>query len=188
MDTILRLAVNGNIVNHRKGGIGIEKRIVPTKEKIREARRPMSDYRLRPVGFFEGVIYVEDSHSRNVNSAWWALEETKGPIVWIAGGIDKGNDYTLLVPLVVSRVSVIVLLGRDNRLLRKAFGKMAIMTPNCLSMDEAVLRARELAVPGSTILLAPACASFDLFENYEHRADEFRRSVALHACKSPTMW
>jgi UDP-N-acetylmuramoylalanine--D-glutamate ligase len=188
MDTILRLALNGSIVNHRKDGVGIEKRVMLTKDWIRESYQPMSDYRLRPVGFFEGVTYVEDSRATNVNSAWWALEETKGPIVWIAGGIDKWNDYSSLIQLVTDKVRVIVSLGVDNSRLRKVFGGMTVMTPDCSSMDEAVLRARELAVPGSTILLAPACASFDLFENYDHRADEFKRSVALHACKSPTTW
>lgn len=191
MSTIVKLAVNGNRNKYAPEGVGIEKRIVPTKEVIREAYRPMSDYRMRLVGFFEGVRYIEDSYSTNANSAWWALETTPGPLVWIVGGMDRGNnDYSPLVVPVKKKVSHIVILGdnKGNEKIHRAFERFVPITPNCLSMDEAVVRAREFATPGSSILLAPACASFDLFKDKEHRAAEFRASVGRYACKIPTEW
>lgn len=187
-NTLVRLALNGNTSKYVQEGIGIGKSQIRTGH-LKEAFRPMSDYRLLEVGFFNGARYVEDSHSRNVNTAWWALEETPGPIIWIAGGVDKGNDYSSLVDLVRKKVSCIIILGGGGDKIRDAFkGGAAHILPDCSSMDEAVMRAVSIANSGDTVLLAPACASFDLFENYEHRALEFRRCVATYACKSPTMW
>lgn len=188
MRHIIEIAVNGNIAGYKKGGLGIEGRISLTKDEIREGFRSIFDYRMLKVGLFEGISFVEDSFSTNVNSAWWALEEISGPIIWIAGGVDKGNNYSTLLPSVKKKVKAIVALGKENNRLRNFFSVGVNVTPNCLSMDEAVLSAIRLAQPGYTVLLSPACASFDLFMNYSHRAWEFRSSVARLACKSPTDW
>ncbi|MDQ5901393.1 MAG: UDP-N-acetylmuramoylalanine--D-glutamate ligase [Patescibacteria group bacterium] len=188
MRHIIEIAVNGNIAGHKREGVGIEGRISPTKDEIREGFRPVLDYRLLKVGLFEGISFVDDSFSTNVNSAWWALEETGGPIIWIAGGVDKGNNYSVLLSAVEKKVKAIVALGRVNDRLRNFFSQDVPVTSDCLLMDEAVMSAMQLAQPGYTVLLSPACASFDLFTNYEHRSREFRSSVARLACKSPTSW
>ena len=124
-----------------------------------------------------GKEFINDSKATNVNSTWYALESVQTPIVWIAGGVDKGNDYSALEHLVNKKVHTIVCLGLDNRNLHKAFGAHADLIINTQSMDEAVKVAYHFANKGDSILLSPACASFDLFQNYEDRGRQFKQAV-----------
>ena len=112
-----------------------------------------------------------------MNSTWYALESINKPIVWIAGGIDKGNDYSMLSNLVKEKVKAIVCLGKNNSKIHTAFNKEAKNIVDASSMEEAVKAAYYLARNGDTVLLSPACASFDLFENYEDRGNQFKNEV-----------
>jgi UDP-N-acetylmuramoylalanine--D-glutamate ligase len=112
-----------------------------------------------------------------VNSTWYALESIKGSIVWIAGGIDKGNDYTALNDLVSKKVKAIICLGKDNTKIHHAFDSMVSTITDVTTMADAVKTAYYLSTKGDTVLLSPACASFDLFENYEDRGWQFKESV-----------
>jgi UDP-N-acetylmuramoylalanine--D-glutamate ligase len=134
-------------------------------------------HRLQKVGELEGVIFINDSKATNVEAVWYALEGIKQPIVWIAGGVDKGNDYTALDHLVREKVKALVCLGKDNEKLKKAFGDQLSVIEEAGSAEEAVIKARELAQAGDVVLLSPACASFDLFNNYEHRGQSFAEAV-----------
>jgi UDP-N-acetylmuramoylalanine--D-glutamate ligase len=149
------------------------------KEKIRESLANFQniEHRLEFAGRIKGVEYINDSKATNVNSAWYALESMERPVVWIAGGVDKGNDYEALRPLVREKVRVIVALGVDNRKIHEAFQKDVDMIVNTGSMDEAVHVASGLANRGDIVLLSPACASFDLFHNYEERGRLFKEAV-----------
>jgi UDP-N-acetylmuramoylalanine--D-glutamate ligase len=123
------------------------------------------------------VEYINDSKATNVNSAWYALESMTTPVVWIAGGTDKGNDYSMLLDLVKEKVHTLICLGKDNSKLVESFGSVV---PQCIevsSMDEAVKAAYKLSKPGDTVMLSPACASFDLFDNYEDRGRQFKECV-----------
>ncbi len=135
-------------------------------------------HRLEFVREIEGVRYVNDSKATNVNSVWYALETFEEPIVLIAGGRDKGNDYTSLKPLVRSKVRALIALGESAGKVLDALGPYAGAAASARSMEEALRRAREYAKPGDIVLLSPACASFDMFENYEDRGDTFKRLVA----------
>lgn len=149
------------------------------KETIRESLMSFQnvEHRLEPVLTIGGVEFINDSKATNVNSAWYALESMEKPTIWIAGGVDKGNDYNALKELVREKVRIIVCLGIDNRKLHEAFGSEVDMIVNTTSMQEAVHVARKLARNGETVLLSPACASFDLFKNYEDRGRQFKKSV-----------
>ncbi|MDX9769153.1 MAG: UDP-N-acetylmuramoyl-L-alanine--D-glutamate ligase [Tenuifilaceae bacterium] len=149
------------------------------KDIIRESLRSFEgvEHRLEPVFKVRGVQYINDSKATNVNSAWYALECMKSPVVWIAGGQDKGNDYSELFALVKEKVKAIVCLGADNTKLHQTFGEMVPVMVNANSASEAVLQAYKLSVPGDVVLLSPACASFDLFENYEDRGRQFKEAV-----------
>lgn len=134
-------------------------------------------HRMEQVAKVKGTLYINDSKATNVNSVWYALESIHTPVVWIAGGQDKGNDYTPLYGLVQDKVKAMICLGVDNKKLHKCFeGKVPCMIDTA-SMKEAVARAYELAQSGDTVLLSPACASFDLFRNYEDRGNQFREAV-----------
>jgi UDP-N-acetylmuramoylalanine--D-glutamate ligase len=135
------------------------------------------EHRLEPVLKVRDVLYVNDSKATNVNSAWYALESMASPVVWIAGGTDKGNNYTDLYELVGQKVKALVCLGRDNRKLHSHFDDKVARVCDALSMTEAVRAAYEMAEPGDTVLLSPACASFDLFKNYEDRGRQFKEAV-----------
>ncbi|WBO85274.1 UDP-N-acetylmuramoyl-L-alanine--D-glutamate ligase [Hymenobacter yonginensis] len=140
-----------------------------------------ADHRLQPVGEVQGVRFINDSKATNVEAAWYALDGIRQPIVWIAGGTDKGNDYTTLVPLAGSRVKALICLGADNEKLREAFGDVVPHLEETRSVDTAVRRAAALAEAGDVVLLSPACASFDLFKNYEDRGRQFAAAVARYA-------
>ncbi|MDO4827238.1 MAG: UDP-N-acetylmuramoyl-L-alanine--D-glutamate ligase [Bacteroidia bacterium] len=150
-------------------------------ETIRAALRSFKaiEHRLEPVLSVGGVLYVNDSKATNVDAAWYALECQTRPVVWIAGGTDKGNDYSVLAPLVKEKVKAIVCLGVDNRKLHEAFegivGSENII--DTLSAEEAVKECSRRAVPGDVVLLSPCCASFDLFTCYEDRGDKFKAAV-----------
>lgn len=123
------------------------------------------------------IEFINDSKATNINSTWYALESINKPIVWIAGGIDKGNDYTMLYDLVKEKVKALVCLGRNNSKLHNSFEGIIKNIVEASSMEEAVKSAYYLARNGDAVLLSPACASFDLFENYEDRGNQFKREV-----------
>lgn len=149
------------------------------KDAIRESLQNFKnlEHRMEKVLKIGGKEFINDSKATNVNSTWYALESVQTPIVWIAGGVDKGNDYSALEHLVNKKVHTIVCLGLDNRNLHKAFGAHADLIINTQSMDEAVKVAYHFANKGDSILLSPACASFDLFQNYEDRGRQFKQAV-----------
>ena len=149
------------------------------KEQIRESLADMKslEHRMESVAKVRNIEFINDSKATNVNSTWYALESMSKPIIWIAGGIDKGNDYSVLEPLVKKKVKGMICLGLDNTKLHSAFGKMVDIMVNVTSMNDAVRMAYSLGNPGDVVLLSPACASFDLFENYEDRGKKFKETV-----------
>ena len=134
-------------------------------------------HRLEEVKVVDGVTYVNDSKATNVNSVFYALDTIKTPIVWIVGGQDKGNDYNSLLPYIHEKVRAIVCLGVDNTPIIQSFYNTIDTLVETRSMDEAVKLAQGFAQEGDTVLLSPACASFDLFKNYEERGDLFKAAV-----------
>ncbi len=149
------------------------------KDVIRESLIDFQnvEHRLEYVASVGGVEFINDSKATNVNSTWYALESMDKPVVWIVGGVDKGNDYTALLPLVKDKVKVIVCLGTDNHKIHEAFGKEVDLMLNTSSAEEAVQVAKRFASKGDVVLLSPACASFDLFANYEDRGWQFKAAV-----------
>jgi UDP-N-acetylmuramoylalanine--D-glutamate ligase len=137
-----------------------------------------ADHRLQPVGEINGVRFLNDSKATNVEAAWYALDGVQAPIVWIAGGTDKGNDYAPLLPLAQRKVKALICLGADNEKLKAAFGSAVPHLEETRDVREAVRRGLALAAPGDVVLLSPACASFDLFKNYEDRGRQFAAAVA----------
>ena len=137
------------------------------------------EHRLEPVLSIKDVLYINDSKATNVDSAWYALECQKKPVVWILGGTDKGNDYSVLNDLVREKVKAIVCLGVDNAKIHAAFEDMvgSEHITDALSAEEAVRKASKFAAPGDVVLLSPCCASFDLFKNYEDRGAQFKAAV-----------
>ena len=135
------------------------------------------EHRLEPVLSIKDVLYINDSKATNVDSAWYALECQKRPVVWIVGGTDKGNDYSVLNDLVKEKVKAIVCLGVDNSKIHAAFGSMVKDMVDASSAEEAVQKASKLAAEGDVVLLSPCCASFDLFKNYEDRGEQFKAAV-----------
>jgi UDP-N-acetylmuramoylalanine--D-glutamate ligase len=149
------------------------------KEKIRDAVKTFEslEHRMEPVANVRGVEFINDSKATNVNSTWFALESMNKPVILILGGVDKGNDYSLLFDLVKEKVKAVVCLGIDNTKLHKAFGNVVEIMVNTSSAEEAVKAAFHLASKGDVVLLSPACASFDLFSNYEDRGKQFKEAV-----------
>ena len=135
------------------------------------------EHRLEPVLSIKDVLYINDSKATNVDSAWYALECQKRPVVWIVGGTDKGNDYSVLNSLVKEKVKGIVCLGVDNTKIHEAFGGMVSRMEDALSAQEAVQKAAAMAQAGDVVLLSPCCASFDLFKIYEDRGEQFKAAV-----------
>jgi UDP-N-acetylmuramoylalanine--D-glutamate ligase len=123
------------------------------------------------------VQYINDSKATNVNAAFFALDSMNVPTVWIVGGVDKGNDYAELMPLVHEKVKAIICLGVDNKKIIDAFGNVVDVMIEVDSMNDAVKMAQRLTEKGDAVLLSPACASFDLFENYEDRGRQFKNAV-----------
>ena len=136
-----------------------------------------ADHRLRLVADWEGIQFINDSKATNVEAAWYALDGIKRPLVWIAGGTDKGNDYASLLPLAAEKVRALICLGVDNTKLRAAFGPVVPLIVETQNMADAVRQAQVLAQSGDVVLLSPCCASFDLFKNYEDRGQQFAEAV-----------
>ncbi len=146
------------------------------KESIRDSLTNFDaiEHRLESLGTIRGVTFINDSKATNVNATWYALESVSKPVIWIAGGVDKGNDYTELMNLVEDKVKAIVCLGENNQKLLDEFtGHVKVITET-RSMERAVKMAFSLADKNDTILLSPCCASFDLFDNYEDRGEQFK--------------
>ena len=152
-----------------------------TLEAIRSGLKTFvnAPHRLESVGTIRGVEFVNDSKATNVDSVVYALGSFDRPLVWIAGGIDKGNDYNLIKDAVKKKVRALICLGKDNEKLKKAFGDVVPVIRETQSVKELVDIALEVAREGDVVLLSPACASFDLFNNYEDRGDQFREAVRL---------
>lgn len=149
------------------------------KEQIRESLSDMKslEHRMESVAKVRNIEFINDSKATNVNSTWYALESMNKPVIWIAGGIDKGNDYSVMEQLVKKKVRGMICLGVDNTKLHSAFGKMVDIMVNVSNMGDAVRMAYQLGNSGDCVLLSPACASFDLFENYEDRGKKFKEEV-----------
>lgn len=149
------------------------------KATIRESMMNFKnlEHRLEFVAKIKGIEFINDSKATNVNSTWYALESMDKPTIWIVGGVDKGNDYEALVDLVNDKVKAIVCIGEDTLKIHSAFAKSVDLIVNTNSMDEAVTLSNHLGAEGDTVLLSPACASFDMFENYEDRGMRFKHAV-----------
>ncbi len=149
------------------------------KETIRESLSNFQgvEHRLEKVLKIQNVQYINDSKATNVNATFFALDSMNAPTIWIVGGVDKGNDYSELMSLVNEKVKAIVCLGVDNKKIIDSFGNIVDVMLEVDSMNDAVKMAQRLAEKGDTVLLSPACASFDLFENYEDRGRQFKNAV-----------
>ncbi len=135
------------------------------------------EHRLQPLAEIEGVLYINDSKATNVDSVWYALEAMTRPLVWIAGGTDKGNDYTPLKEFAASKVHTLICMGLDNATLEREFEGVVPTIISCSSFEEAMAAAKGAAKEGDAVLLSPACASFDLFKSYIHRGNLFSEWV-----------
>jgi len=178
--SITELALQGkhNIYNSMASGI-VAKVLELRNESIRNSMGSFSniEHRLEHVAKISGIDFINDSKATNVNSTWYALESIPAQVVLILGGVDKGNDYDMLKDLVKSKVKSIVCLGKDNKRIHEAFEDDVEVIVNTFSASEAVQIAYHLAKKGDTVLLSPACASFDLFKNYEDRGNQFKKAV-----------
>lgn len=174
------LALSGMHNRHNAMATAIAAKAMDIKnEAIREALQDFRNvpHRLEKIARVKGVDYINDSKATNVNSTWYALESMKTRVILILGGTDKGNDYTDIENLVLSKVDGLIFLGIDNEKLHKFFDGKITRIADASSMHEAVSLAYKMASKGDTVLLSPACASFDLFQNYEDRGDQFRKEV-----------
>ena len=149
------------------------------KDKIREALQTFEslEHRMEPVATIKGVTFINDSKATNVNSTWFALESMEQPVILILGGVDKGNDYNLLKDLVKEKVKAIVCMGIENRKIHETFGDIVSLIVNTDNAKDAVQSSFHFANKGDVVLLSPACASFDLFKNYEDRGKQFKQAV-----------
>lgn len=149
------------------------------KETIRESLSDFEneEHRLEKVLRINGVQYINDSKAVNVNATYYALDEIETSTVWIVGGIDKGNDYEPLLPLVNEKVKSIICLGHNNNKIIETFGNIVDFMIETESIEEAVKIAYKLADNGESVLFSPACASYDLFKNYVDRGMQFKQSV-----------
>jgi UDP-N-acetylmuramoylalanine--D-glutamate ligase len=166
-------------VKNALAAAGVAQLLKIRKATIRESLADFQgvEHRLEKVLKIQNVQYINDSKATNVNAAFFALDSMNTPTVWIVGGVDKGNDYQELMSLVNEKVKAIICLGVDNKKIIDAFGDVVDELVEASSMSEAVRQAYKLAEKGDTVLLSPACASFDLFENYEDRGRQFKEAV-----------
>ncbi len=177
---ITELALQGkhNLANSMAAGMAA--RILELrKETVRESLEHFEniEHRLEFVAKVHGISFINDSKATNVNSAWYALESMDKPVIWVAGGTDKGNDYSELLELVRSKVKAIICLTNDSSKIRAAFSSSVDTIIDTNSAEQAVRVAYDLGRDGDVVLLSPACASFDLFENYEDRGRQFKAAV-----------
>ncbi|MFD2147837.1 UDP-N-acetylmuramoyl-L-alanine--D-glutamate ligase [Mucilaginibacter antarcticus] len=174
------LALQGkhNIYNSMASGI-VAKVLELRSDTLRDSLATFKniEHRLEFVGKISGISFINDSKATNVNSTWYALESMTSDVVLILGGVDKGNDYNMLKDLIKQKVKAIVCLGKDNQRLHEAFEDDVDIIVNTSSAATAAQTAYHLATKGDTVLLSPACASFDLFKNYEDRGDQFKAAV-----------
>jgi UDP-N-acetylmuramoylalanine--D-glutamate ligase len=178
--TIEELALQGKHNTYNSMAAGIAGRLLDVrKEIIRESLSDVQDieHRMEFVARINNIDFVNDSKATNVNSTWFALESTDAPIVWIVGGVDKGNDYSTLFEMVKMKVKSIICLGKDNAKIIKTFTGKVHTIVEAGSAQEAVNLAYRMGTKGDTVLLSPACSSFDLFENYEDRGQKFKAAV-----------
>jgi UDP-N-acetylmuramoylalanine--D-glutamate ligase len=178
--SIFDIALQGQHNTYNSMAAGLAGMVLNIRnEKIRESLSGFQgvEHRLEHFLKVHGIAFVNDSKATNVNSTWYALESLNKPIVWIAGGVDKGNDYESLKALVKEKVKAIICLGVDNKKIIKAFEDIVPEIHETQDMKEAVRSAYYLAKNGETVVLSPACASFDLFENYEDRGRQFKLAV-----------
>ncbi len=178
--SILDLALKGQHNTYNSMAAGIAAQVLKIrKEVIRESLSNFQgvEHRLEHVLKVHGIEFINDSKATNVNSTWYALESMPNDLIWIVGGVDKGNDYSSLEELVRKKVKAIICLGKDNTKIHKAFDHIVDTIVDTQSAQEAVKAAYFLARKDDTVLLSPACASFDLFENYEDRGRKFKQAV-----------
>ena len=178
--SIHELALKGKHNTQNSLAAGIAARLVEIRKSV--VRESLEDFenvehRLEFVAKVNGIEFINDSKATNINSTWYALETMENPVVWVMGGVDKGNDYSELSNLVKDKVKAIICLGIDNQKIIKAFGHLVETIVEVGSATEAVAYAYRLAKKNETVLLSPACASFDLFENYEDRGNQFKQAV-----------
>jgi UDP-N-acetylmuramoylalanine--D-glutamate ligase len=178
--SIHELALKGKHNTQNALAAGIAARLVEIrKDIVRESLEDFTnvEHRLEFVAKVNGIEFINDSKATNINSAWFALESMEKPTVWIVGGVDKGNDYAELTALVREKVKAIVCLGVDNQKILDAFSGVVDTIVEAGSAMEAVAYGYRLAQNEEIVLLSPACASFDLFENYEDRGNQFKQAV-----------
>jgi len=178
--SIHELALQGRHNVYNSLAATIASRVLEIRnESIRESLSDFQnvEHRLEKVGTVNGIEFINDSKATNVNSTWYALESMRKPVIWVVGGQDKGNDYTALRDLVREKVKAIVCLGADNRKIVKAFADLVPNIVETASAEGAVNAGYGIGEPGDVVLLSPACASFDLFENYEDRGRRFKAAV-----------
>ena len=174
------LALNGNHnIKNAMAAATVASLLKIRKQTIRESLENFQgvEHRLENVLKINKVQYINDSKATNVNATYYALESMEAPTVWIVGGVDKGNNYKELFPYVNEKVKAIICLGKDNEKLKENFSGMVDILVETEYMSEAVKIAYKIAEAGDNVLLSPACASFDLFENYEDRGRQFKASV-----------
>lgn len=178
--TLEELALQGrhNIYNSMAASIAARLTDI-RKESIKQSLSDFQnvEHRLEHVARIHGIEFINDSKATNVNSTWFALESIDKPAIWIAGGVDKGNDYSKLFDLVKEKVKALICLGVDNTPIIEAFADKVGAIYETRSAEQAVMQAYTIAKTGDVVLLSPACASFDLFENYEDRGEQFKKAV-----------
>ncbi|MDC0303829.1 UDP-N-acetylmuramoyl-L-alanine--D-glutamate ligase [Flavobacteriales bacterium] len=178
--SIHELALQGKHNNYNSMASGIVGRLVELRKDL--VRESLSDFnsvehRLENIGTVHGIEFINDSKATNINSTWYALECQNQPVIWIVGGVDKGNDYSVVAELVKDKVKAIICLGEDNEKIHLAFEGIIETIVDTKSAEEAVKTSYYLGKKGDAVLLSPACASFDLFENYEDRGHQFKSAV-----------
>ncbi len=178
--SLTELALRGKHNTYNSMASGITARLLDIRKVI--IKESLSNFknvehRLESVSSIRGVEFFNDSKATNINATWFALESMTKPVIWIAGGMDKGNDYSELQDLVNKKVKTIICLGVDNNAIINSFKNNNINIIETQSMKKAVEAAYRLGSPGDAVLLSPACASFDLFDNYEDRGSQFKQAV-----------
>jgi UDP-N-acetylmuramoylalanine--D-glutamate ligase len=178
--TIEQLALQGKHNVYNSMAASLAARIVDVrKEIIRESLQDFQniEHRLEFVASINGIEFINDSKATNVNSTWYALESMQKPVVWVCGGQDKGNDYNELIDLVKAKVKAIICLGKDNKKIVAAFKDVVEVIVETDNAADAVAASYKIGKKGDVVLLSPACASFDLFQNYEDRGMQFKAAV-----------
>ncbi len=178
--TLETLALQGRNNIYHTMAAGVNHRLFDMRKTV--IKESMSDFqgighRIEHVTKVHGIEFINDSRANNANSTWFALESMNRPVIWIVGGLDKNKDYSILKPLVKAKVKSIVCLGIDNSKIFEDFGDLVPLIIETSSAKEAVETSYKLGVMNDIVLLSPACASFDLFKNYEDRGMQFKRAI-----------